>query len=145
MTEQLVAGATIYKKRNSSREWLLVKKDSKDDWELPKGLVKRGESSVSSVLRTIRENVGLTVQIIEEAGRTIVPKVKNGQRLTDKIIFYLGERISIFPLEPTYAQERWLPYSRARRLLGLGREKKILEQANDVLKECLRAKRRNRL
>ncbi|MBI2267952.1 MAG: NUDIX domain-containing protein [Candidatus Blackburnbacteria bacterium] len=144
MSEQLVAGATVYRKRNGSPPlWLVIKNEQDGDWELPKGLVRRGESSVGSILRILREEGGMVVEIIEEAGRATASRTKNGSRSTDKIIFYLSEmHSSLFSESIYYTQEKWLAYSRAKKALGLEREKRILKQANDTLKECLK-KRKN--
>lgn len=128
--EKLVAGATLFKRRNGLPVWLVVKTDSKGQWELPKGLVRRGESSVGSILRAMREDAGLIMEVLEEAGRTTIS--------AEKAIFYLGERISAIPAENVYKQEKWLPYMQAKKSLGLEREKKMLVQANEVLKEWTR-------
>lgn len=130
MDEKLIAGMTVFKRRNGSPVWLVVKKAAKGEWELPKGSVRRGESSVASILRVMREDAGLIMEVLEEAGRTTIS--------AEKAIFYLGERISAIPAENVYKQEKWLPYIQAKKSLGLEREKKMLVQANEVLKEWTR-------
>lgn len=140
MDERLIAGATVYKKRGGLPVWLIVKSNKDSDWELPKGPVRRAESSVASILRTMREETGVIMVVLEEAGRTTVFTTRNGARSSDKSIFYLGERISAAPGESIYQQKRWLPYTQARRILGLERERKMLRQANSELRQWKKKK-----
>lgn len=141
MTDKLIAGAATYRKKNGKTEWLIVKEEEDGSWILPKGDVRRGESSVRAVLRSLSENMGIRSKVLEEAGRATVSTTINGQPSVQKFIFYLLQQREAEKKSDHYAEENWLSYSQARRSLGLEREKRILRQANDVLKVWRKEKR----
>lgn len=141
MTDKLVAGAATYRRKNGLTEWLLVKETEDGSWELPKEAVRRAESSVRAILRTLQDVGGITARVLEEAGRATVSTTQDGKRLDQRMIFYLVRRRSAEDTKPTYAQVKWLPYSQGRRSLGLEREKRILRQANQVLKVWRKTKK----
>lgn len=134
MTEQLITAATIYrKKRGGSFEWLVVKPNAKTPGELPKGPVRRGESSVGAILRILREDSGMTVEVKEESGRF--------NQGTSKFLYYLIEATGISTIKDAKKQEKWGQYSQVAKFLGTDREKKMLSQAKDVLKELQKVKK----
>lgn len=141
MPDKLVTGAATYRKKNGRTEWLIIKSDEGSGWELPKGDVRRGESSVRGALRALLENGGIRSRVLEEAGRATVSTTVNGEPLAQKHIFYLARQRGKNEEGSKYAEERWLPYSQARRNLSLARERRILRQANQVLKLWRRTKR----
>jgi 8-oxo-dGTP diphosphatase len=49
---------------------LLVHRPSYDDWTLPKGKAEEGESDEECALREVREETGLSCEVVWEAGTT---------------------------------------------------------------------------
>lgn len=141
MTDKLIAGAATYRRKNGQTEWLFVKETEDGSWELPKEEVRRGESSVRAILRTLQDVGGIITRVLEEAGRATVSTTQDGKRLDQRMIFYLVRHRPGEGTKPSYAQVKWLPYSQARRSLGLEREKRILRQANQTLKVWRKTKR----
>lgn len=141
MTNRLVAGAATYRKKNGRTEWLIVKPDEDSGWELPKGDVRRGESSVRGALRALLENGGIRSRVLEEAGRATVSTTVDGEPFAQKHIFYLMRKRGKNKEGSKYAEERWLPYSQARISLSFARERRILRQANETLKEWRKQRR----
>lgn len=131
MVEQLITGATIFRKKRGQVEWLVVKADSKSAGELPKGTVRRGESSAGAILRILREEQGMSVEVLEESGRI---------NSSSKIIYYLIEQSLPSDKQRITHQEKWGQYSKIVRALGSERERKMLSQAKDVLKELIKKK-----
>ncbi|MBI2590960.1 MAG: NUDIX domain-containing protein [Candidatus Blackburnbacteria bacterium] len=131
MAEQLTTGATIFRKKRGQAEWLVVKFGSKTPGELIKGPVRRGESSVGAILRILREEQGMSVEVLEESGR-----ISSSQ----KVIYYLIEQSAPADKQRITHQEKWGQYSQIVRVLGSEKERKILQQAKDVLKELSKKK-----
>lgn len=141
MTDKLIVGVAAYRKKNGRTQWLIVKGEEDSGWELPKGEVKKAESSVRAALRHLRDEVGVRGKVLEEAGRATVSTTADGEPLAQKLIFYLMRQRSRAEKLSGYSEEKWLPYSAACRSLSLARERRILRQANETLKEWRKVKR----
>ncbi len=127
MAEKIISGAATYRTIKGQTEWFLIKSQTSDKWELPKGMTRTGESSVAAILRFLRENTGLKVTVIEEAGRAGSSEAR--------LIFYLVRGESGGMDGPVFIEGTWFTYSLARRRLSLIREQRVLGQANMVLRK----------
>jgi 8-oxo-dGTP diphosphatase len=58
-----VAGGVVMTLRTQQVHVLLVHRDSFDDWALPKGKVKRGETDSAAALREVAEETGLDTEL----------------------------------------------------------------------------------
>jgi 8-oxo-dGTP diphosphatase len=56
------AGGILIRDNPQGRELLLIHRDRYDDWSLPKGKLKRGESWLEAALREVWEETGVQVQ-----------------------------------------------------------------------------------
>lgn len=143
--ETLVAGAAIFRRKDGKTSWFVVKTDGDSGWQFPKGTVRRGESSVRAAIRTVGETAGLGARVLEEAGRATASTTKDGKQVTEKIIYYLMQQMvalevnpQYFQVNPQYFQVSWYNYPKAKQKLALSREKRILSQANQTLREWLK-------
>lgn len=57
-------GAVVYNLNGNEVEFLIIKHKSGDHWGFPKGHVEEGESENETALREIREETGLSVELI---------------------------------------------------------------------------------
>lgn len=129
--EQLVlaAGAIVFKEGRGKSYWLITKQAENDEWEIPKVVVRKGESSVRAAMRMMGEKGGMTTQVLEEAGRAGGVTTINGKTLPQRYLYYLmllkepsGEAIG-------FAAHKWLEYAKAVRKLSSKREQTMLRQA----------------
>ena len=125
----LVSGAIVFKQGRGKSFWLITKQGEDDEWEIPKIVVRKGESSVRAALRMMGEKGGMTTQILEEAGRAGGVTTINGKTLPQRYLYYLlvliappGEAIGFF-------SHKWLEYAKAVRKLSSKRERTMLKQA----------------
>jgi len=124
----------LFKDNRGKRYFLVVKQTADEKWELPKVTVRKGESSVRAVLRLTGELSGINAKVLEEAGRSSGVISLGGRIVTQKYFYYLmmqksaGEMLG-FPFF------EWLEYGKALKVLNLKREKDMLRQGRDVLKE----------
>lgn len=133
----LIGGALVFRDRGKKTSWLLVKPEDDNEWQLPKGLVYREESSVRAVMRTLGKIAGLRSAIIEEVGRTNSTTTRKGASLARRVIYYLvqirgkaeeGEMSMPIKLQ-------WLEFASAKSKLGTANEKKMLSEARIMLSE----------
>lgn len=139
MAEQLITAATIFRKKKGAVEWLVLKSEVKAPGTLPKGVVRRGESSVGAILRMLREEKGMAVEVLEESGRLASTSTKEGSKVSEKVIYYLIEELASSERGKPPLEEKWGQYAQVAKLLT-DRERKMLSQAKDVLKGLAKGK-----
>ena len=57
------AGAFIYRKSTFGISLLLLKKEGRDAYDLPKGHIEKGETAEQAAIREIKEETGLDVEL----------------------------------------------------------------------------------
>ena len=77
----LVSCAIVVKEERRKLKWFLVRQSADGDWEIPKVVVKKVESSVRAALRIMGEQGGMSVKVLEEVGRTGGVVTMNGKVL----------------------------------------------------------------
>lgn len=130
----LVSGAIVFKEQKGVDKWFLTKQGSDDEWEVPKVLVRKGESSVRAVLRMMGEKAGMTTRVLEEAGRAGGVTTTNNKTLPQRHIYYLMILKSGATEAIGFSDTLWLPYPNALKKLSSKREKGMLKQAKETLK-----------
>lgn len=130
----MVGAAVVYKRvKGKEPQWFIVKSDEGGEWEIPKTIVRRGESSVRSVIRLTQEQASMRTKVLEEVGRASGAGRVNGKAVNQKYLYYLlhckdtGE-IMAFP------DLKWVDYKVAAKLLPLKRDQNMLKDAKEILK-----------
>jgi hypothetical protein len=136
----LISGACIFRDFKGQNKWFLIKQQEEDGWEIPKVLVRKGESSVRAVLRLMGEKGGMTTRVLEEAGRAGGVTTINGRTFPQRHIFYLMVAKSMANEVLGFEEYQWLDYSHAVKKLTSKREKSMLKAAKETL-ELWRKKR----
>ncbi|HJX45606.1 MAG TPA: NUDIX domain-containing protein [Patescibacteria group bacterium] len=131
----LISGAVVFRRLKNGKElWLCVKLSKDSDWEMPKVLVRKGESSVRAAIRYMAESGGMNAKVLEEVGRMGGSTVVGGKVIPRRYIYYLmmerspGENLSIDEMV-------WHDLKKTQKMLALKKEKEMLKQASKVLKE----------
>jgi ADP-ribose pyrophosphatase YjhB (NUDIX family) len=141
----LVSGACAFREVHGKISWFLIKIPDADNWEIPKVLVRKGESSVRASLRLMSEKGGMNVRVLEEAGRSGGVTSINGKTFPQRHIYYL--MLTKFASEEPlgFTDYTWLEYSKAARKIASKREKQMLKAAKTTLIDWKkkRQKRRN--
>jgi len=130
-----IGGAVVFRDNRGKRQFLLTKNKEESDWEIPKVTVRKGESSVRAVIRLMSEQGGMTVRVLEEAGRSLGTTVINGKPVSQKYYYYLmlqkggtSELIGFF-------EYKWMEFTDAVKKVPLKREKDMFKSGKAVLKE----------
>ena len=125
----------VFRDFKGKRQWFLVKAKEGDDWELAKVTVRKGESSVRSVIRLTGEQAGMTTRVLEEAGRASASVIINGKSIPQKTYYYLMVQKS-GGLDPIgFSDFEWLEYGQAVKKATLKKDKEMFQAAKEVLKE----------
>lgn len=141
-TQLFTSGAIVSRKRTNGKwVWLLTKNES-GEWEFPKTMVRKGESSVRAVLRTITEQGGMNARIIEEAGDYSSTATINGKSMPKRLVYYVlfqkssGEIIGL-------NSPKWFEYTDAIKKLESKREQQSLKIAREQIKIWEEKKKKN--
>lgn len=129
----LVSGACVFKEARGKKRWFIVKQPDEEKWELPKVMVRKGESSVRAVLRMMGEKGGMTTKVLEEAGRAGGTATVNGKTLPQRFIYYLMVTKFVMDEPVGFPQSLWLEYQGVVRKLSSRRERAMLKAAKQEL------------
>jgi len=104
-------------------------------WALPKGLIDPGEKPDVTAVREVREETGVTAELVRKLGDVRYVYTRGGQRIFKIVSFYLLRYRSgrLDELDPAMRREvaeaRWLPLDEAPRLLAYRGERQMADEA----------------
>lgn len=136
---QISAGGVAFRKRKKQIEVALISAGDNNRWQLPKGIVDKGESTEEAAVREVREEAGIDSAIV---GR--IDKVEywyfwneDGQRVRYHkfVYFYLlrYESGDVRDHDDEVNEARWVEIDEAIKLLAFNSEKKIVEKAKALI------------
>jgi 8-oxo-dGTP pyrophosphatase MutT (NUDIX family) len=137
--EQVSAGGVVYRSRGAEFQVALISVGEPERWQLPKGLVGRGESPEEAALREVLEETGLECEI--EAPLEPVEYwyfSKGGARRVrfhKRVHFYLMRYLSgeTGDHDDEVNEARWVAAREAARMLAFKGERRALEEALEKL------------
>jgi ADP-ribose pyrophosphatase YjhB (NUDIX family) len=131
----MVSAAVVFKKHdNDPTKWFIISNNDEDGWEIPKTVVRRGESSVRASIRITSEQAGMRTRVLEEVGRGSGATKLNNRPVTQKFLYYLmnckdgGEIIGFNKFD-------WVEYKTLAKRLTNKRDLAMVIKAKDLLKE----------
>jgi len=125
----LVSSAIVFKVEKDNDLWFLIKNSDDDEWQFPKTVMRKGESSVRGCIRMMGEQGAMTLLLLEEAGRAGGVTTINEKTLPQRHIYYVAKMLSESGEAIGFEESEWLDYSKALRRITSKREKAMLKQA----------------
>lgn len=129
----LVSSAVLFKEENGKDLWFLVKHSDSNDWEMPRTIVRKGESSVRASIRMIGEQGAITARVLEEVGRAGGVTTINDKTMPQRHLYYLMRLLSASGETIGFDEVVWLDYAKAVRKLTSKRERMMLQSAKKEL------------
>jgi len=140
----LLSSAVLFKKDGKEDLWFLVKQSEEDEWEMPRTVVRKGESSIRAAIRMMGEQGTMTVRVLEEAGRAGGVTNINNKTVPQRHLYYLVRYLSDSGEAIGFDEFVWLKYAQAVRKLTSKRERLMLKAAKKELKEWRKKKEQRR-
>ena len=137
--EQVSAGGVVYRRRGGRVEVALISVGEQGRWQLPKGLVGRGESPEEAALREVREETGLTCEIEAELERVEYWYFSKGGarrvRFHKHVHFYLMRHLSgdVSGHDHEVNEARWVELEEAESMLAFKGERGALAGAREMI------------
>jgi 8-oxo-dGTP pyrophosphatase MutT (NUDIX family) len=137
--EQVSAGGVVYRRRGKKIEVALISVGEQERWQLPKGLVGRGETPSEAALREVAEETGLACEIVAELERVEYWYFSKGGarrvRFHKFVHFYLMRFVSgdVSGHDDEVNEARWVGVEEAEGMLAFKGERKALGEAREML------------
>ena len=137
--EQVSAGGVVYRRRGEKIEVALISVGETARWQLPKGLVGRGETPEAAALREVEEETGLACEAVAELERVEYWYFSKGGarrvRFHKFVHFYLMRHVSgdVSGHDDEVNEARWVGIEEAERMLAFKGERKVLAEAREKL------------
>lgn len=136
---QFSAGGVAYRQSGAQLEVALISVGDNNRWQLPKGLVDKGESTEDAAVREVREEAGIDTELVERLDKVEYWYFwnENGERVRYHkfVYFYLLRYKSgdVGDHDHEVNEARWFDIDEAISSLAFDSEKKIVEKAKGLI------------
>jgi 8-oxo-dGTP pyrophosphatase MutT (NUDIX family) len=141
---QFSAGGVAYREQDAQLEVALISVGDDNRWQLPKGLIGKGESTETAAVREVREEAGVDTEVVERLDKVEYWYLWNeaGQRVRyhKYVYFYLlrYKAGDVRDHDHEVNEARWLKIDEAINVLAFDSEKKIVERARELVESVSR-------
>jgi 8-oxo-dGTP pyrophosphatase MutT (NUDIX family) len=121
------AGGVVVREGGGAREVVVVHRPAYDDWTLPKGKARKGESDEDCAVREVQEETGLRCK----RGRELASTSYLDSAGREKRVRYWLMRPADGTLRPSNEvdEARWVSFDEADRLLTYEHDRVVLRSA----------------
>jgi 8-oxo-dGTP diphosphatase len=138
--EQVSAGGVIFRRDNERIDVVIVAVGGQSRWQLPKGLVEKGEKPEVAAVREAREEAGVDSEVIEHietieywyAGLDGGERVRFHKRVHFYLLRYLAGDTGNHDWEVNEA--RWVPIDDAMSQLAFDNERRVVGRAMELIR-----------
>ena len=137
--KRVSSGGVIFRQTNNDIEVVLVLVRGKKTWCLPKGMLDRDEDAPAAALREVREETGLTGEIIGELGHVSYWFTLRDEmaKVNKTVHFYLMKFLegNTADHDDEVDEARWYPVDEALRTLAFKSEREIMQKAKGMIEK----------
>jgi 8-oxo-dGTP pyrophosphatase MutT (NUDIX family) len=137
---QVSAGGVANRVVDGRVEVVVIKTSSEGRWQLPKGMIDPGETAEIAALREVREEAGVTCEIIEPLDAIeywFVAAFDGGpkKRYHKQVHFYLMKYLEgdVNDHDHEVVEARWVAIDEAEKMLAFDTEKELIVKAKSRL------------
>jgi 8-oxo-dGTP pyrophosphatase MutT (NUDIX family) len=139
---QVSAGGVVFRKHQGRTEIAIIRVGDPPRWQLPKGIVERGEAPETAALREVREEAGIEADLVGpvDAVEYWYYSTERGRRVRyHKFVhFYLlaYQTGDVSEHDHEVHEARWVTVDEALKMLTFDNEKQIVERARELIEEA---------
>lgn len=113
MKREKSCGALVYLEKGSQTKLLVLKHKYGGHWSFPKGHVEPEESESQTALREVKEETGLSIELIDGFRETVEYHPK--PNISKQVVYFLGKASTdrVVRQEEEISEIRWLPLEEA--------------------------------
>jgi 8-oxo-dGTP pyrophosphatase MutT (NUDIX family) len=136
---EISAGGVVYRRRKERVEVCLISTQEATAWQLPKGLIERGEQPEAAAAREMREETGLSGKLLQRLERIEYWYVweEGGEktRIHKFVYFFLFRytKGSTKDHDDEVDDACWFPIEEAQRTLSFESERHVLDLAAQAI------------
>jgi len=139
--EQISAGGVAFRENGSDFEVAIILAKPGLRWQLPKGIIDKGETPEVAALREVREEAGIETELLSEietieywyVGDNRGERVRFHKLVHFFLLRYTSGDVADHDFE--VAEARWVKTEEALRILAFKSEKSIVEKAVKLISE----------
>jgi 8-oxo-dGTP diphosphatase len=137
--EQVSAGGVVFRRDEARVEVVIVSVGGGNRWQLPKGLVDKGEAPEVTAVREAREEGGVSSEVVEhiETIEYWYAGIENGIRVRfhKRVHFFLLRYLSGDTRDHDWEvnEARWVPIEDATSQLAFDNERRVMDRAQELL------------
>ena len=127
-------GALIVKRSEDKICLLVLRHKFSTNWSFPKGHVEKGENEVQTALREVKEETGLTINLIDGFRESVIYYPKPNVR--KQVVYFLGVASDddIFHCQEEEISEiKWVNLESAQKVVTFRNDKWLISRAKEVL------------
>jgi len=138
---EISAGGVIFRRRRGEPEVCLIATQGGKNWQLPKGIIERGEPPEEAARREVAEETGLRGELLRRLDKIEYWYVWNedGERVrVHKLVYFFlfrhtGGSTKHHDIEVDEA--RWFPLAEAEERLTFEGERRVLALAREAIEQ----------
>jgi 8-oxo-dGTP pyrophosphatase MutT (NUDIX family) len=137
--EQVSAGGVVFRGDKGQVEVVIVSVGGQNRWQLPKGMVEKGESPETAAVREAREEAGVSSEVVQliETIEYWYAGLDNGIRVRfhKRVHFFLLRYVSGDTKDHDWEvnEARWVPIDDATSQLTFDNERRVMERARELI------------
>ena len=137
--QQVSSGGVAFRKVGAQIEVALISVGEKTRWQLPKGLVNKGETPEVTAVREVHEEAGIQTEIVAFLDKIEYWYFSKGEKTRVRfhkfVHFYLLRYLSgdVQDHDQEVNEARWVEIDQAIEMLSFEDEKKLVRKAKEFL------------
>jgi len=137
--EQVSAGGVVFRGDKGKIEVVIISVGGQNRWQLPKGMVEKGESPETAAVREAREEAGVSSEVVQliETIEYWYAGLENGIRVRfhKRVHFFLLRYLSGDTKDHDWEvnEARWVPIDDATSQLAFDNERRVMERARELI------------
>ncbi len=138
---EISAGGVMFRRQGTEIEVCLISTQNRTAWQLPKGIIEKGEAPEDAAAREVAEETGLRGELVSALERIeywyVWTHGGDRDRIHKLVYFFLFRYTSGSTDDHDHEvdEARWLPLEDARKMLSFENERRVLDQAAKAIEE----------